>query len=347
MTGPGMSRGRGALVALIALTGLVVAAGGVLAWSLWGPNNFDGAEQRTITIWRGQTFDAIVDSLHAQGIIRDDRMFRITARIMGGTDRIQVGRFLFHRGVSNAEVFGTLRDGISNMLITVTIPEGLTAAGQARIFRRLIGIDSAHYVRLARDGSYARRLGIDAPSLEGFLLPDTYTFYWQQDETEIVRTLVSAFQRFYDDSLQRRTKELGWTTRKVLTLASIVEGEAVIDEERPIIAGVYWNRLRIGMRLEADPTIQYVIPDGPRRLRYSDLKIESPYNTYVYSGLPPGPVNNPGRASILAALWPTRHAYLFFVANGRGGHWFSGTYSQHMKYVRQYRKDRAKAETAG
>jgi UPF0755 protein len=121
-----------------------------------------------------------------------------------------------------------------------------------------------------------------------------------------------------------------------------VEGEAVLDEERPIIAGVYLNRLRIGMRLEADPTVQYIIPDGPRRLRYSDLRLVSPYNTYRNSGLPPGPVNSPGRASILAVLNPAAHTYLFFVSNGKGGHWFSSTYAEHLRNVRKYRRGRAR-----
>jgi UPF0755 protein len=116
----------------------------------------------------------------------------------------------------------------------------------------------------------------------------------------------------------------------------------VLDEERPVIAGVYHNRLRLGMRLEADPTIQYILPDGPRRILYADLRLDSPYNTYRYAGLPPGPVNNPGRASILASLYPSVHGYIFFVANGRGGHWFSRSYAEHQQYVRKYRRERTR-----
>jgi UPF0755 protein len=153
---------------------------------------------------------------------------------------------------------------------------------------------------------------------------------------------VSAFLAFYGDSLQTKTQAIGWSMHRVVTMASIVEGEAVLDEERPIVAGVYLNRLRLRMRLEADPTIQYVIPGGPRRLLYSDLRVESPYNTYRHYGLPPGPVNNPGRASILAVLNPVRHNYIFFVANGRGGHWFSSTYAEHLRNVRRYRRERGR-----
>ena len=124
-------------------------------------------------------------------------------------------------------------------------------------------------------------------------------------------------------------------------MASIVEGESRIKDERPVIAGVYRNRLRKGMLLEADPTIQYILEEGPRRLLFSDLKMDSPYNTYQHKGLPPGPVNNPGMASILAALYPAEHNYYFFVANGTGGHWFSTTFEEHKRMVRMARHRRA------
>jgi UPF0755 protein len=132
-----------------------------------------------------------------------------------------------------------------------------------------------------------------------------------------------------------------------VTFASIVEGEAVLDEERPIISGVYHNRIRKGMRLEADPTIQYVLENGPRRLTYTDLRSNTPYNTYRFPGLPPGPVNNPGKASIMAALYPQGNGYLFFVANGRGGHWFTRTYDEHLHYVRIFRRERRVRAAAG
>lgn len=335
---------RAVLTGGIALLGLGIAAG---VWIFYGPNTFDGGEQKLVTVSRGQTFQEVVDSLEGLQVIRSRAMFEFVARVFGGTDRIQVGRYAFHRGASNASIFLTLRDGVENMLIHVSVPEGTMVRTQARIYRKAIGIDSAAFVRLAFDPSFTRSTGIDAPSLEGYLLPDTYHFYWQQDERDVLRTMASAFMEFYGDSLREKTQSIGWTMQKVVTLASIVEGEAVLDEERPVIAGVYVNRLRKRMRLEADPTIQYVIPGGPRRLMYSDLKFDSPYNTYRSYGLPPGPVNNPGRSSILAALSPAPHSYLFFVANGKGGHWFSTTYGEHLRFVRRYRVERARSTSAG
>jgi UPF0755 protein len=228
----------------------------------------------------------------------------------------------------------------------VTLPEGLTARQQAHILNRAIGIDSARFVALARDESFTHSLGISSHSLEGYLFPETYSFYWQPEEEDVITRLVRQFQGFYGDSLEARASSFGWTTNQVMTLASIVEGEAVLGEERPIISGVYHNRLRKGMKLEADPTVRYLIEDAPRRILHSDLQMDNPYNTYRVKGLPPGPVNSPGKAAIAAALFPAQHNYLFFVSNGRGGHWFTSTYAEHMRYVRKYRRERRLREAA-
>jgi UPF0755 protein len=146
------------------------------------------------------------------------------------------------------------------------------------------------------------------------------------------------------DSLKTRAEEIGWTLNQALTLASIIEGEAMVDTEMPLISSVYHNRLDIGMPLQADPTIQYIIPDGPRRLLYRDLEIDSPYNTYKYKGLPPGPINNPGIRAIKAALYPADTDYLYFVANGDGTHSFSENYSQHRRAKRRFDEYRKKVE---
>jgi UPF0755 protein len=230
-------------------------------------------------------------------------------------------------------------------LIAVTIPEGKLARVQAKIFARTLGIDSSRYMNLVRDEPFSRSLGIEAASLEGFLLPETYNFFWQPDEKEIIKRQVAAFMLFYDDSLQERAKDFNWTLNQVVTFASIIEGEAVLNEERPIISGVYHNRLRKHMKLEADPTIQFILENAPRRVLYSDLRTDNPYNTYRNAGLPPGPINSPGKASILAALYPSQHSFYYFVADGRGGHWFSTSYEDHMRNVRKYRRERARNRT--
>jgi UPF0755 protein len=320
-------------------TGLLACAASLL-WILFGPNTFSGGGEKVIFVSRGRTFASVVDSLDSKGIIRSRPLFMIVARLLGGADRVQVGKYVLKSGISNVELFVMLRSGKGNQLIQVTVPEGFRVRAQARVFARALGIDSSKYARLAFDPLWARSLGIDTGGLEGYLLPDTYDFFWEQDEREILRRQVEAFQRLFNDTLRAKCREFGWNVHQAVTFASIVEGEAVLDEERPIISGVYHNRIRKGMRLEADPTIQYVLEDGPRRLTYADLKSDTPYNTYRYIGLPPGPVNNPGKASIMAALYPQGNGYLFFVANGRGGHWFSRTYDEHLHYVRIYKHQR-------
>jgi len=337
-----MKRSRTALRLVAFVVFLVLgAAGAFLLYAFFSPNRFAGGGEKTFFVSKGQSFPSIVDSLEARGIIRDRALFVLVARLTGGAHRIQVGKYLFESGISNSDLYLALRSGRGNSLIQVTVPEGYRSRTQARLFARTVGIDTARFTALVHDQGFISSLGIQDTSLEGYLLPDTYGVYWQQDEAEIIRRMVDQLQRFYVDSLRTRQEEIGWTMKQVLTFASIVEGEAVLDEERAIIAGVYHNRLRRGIRLEADPTIQFIIRDGPRRLLFADLKLDNPYNTYRYAGLPPGPVNNPGRASILATLYPVRHNYIFFVANGRGGHWFSSTYQEHVRHVRSYRRLRA------
>jgi UPF0755 protein len=330
------------IAGLAALALVVLLLAGSFLWVLYGPNTFSEPNQRTILVSRNASFASVVDSLQERGILRSRFFFEFTARIHGGSSNIKVGKYRFESGVSNMGILEALVRG-RGVLIPVTITEGLRAQTQAGVFARELGIDSARYARLAFDGTFARELGIDQPSLEGYLLPQTYGFTWQQDEEAILRTQVREFKRMFNDSLKARAAAIGMSVNEVVTLASIVEGEVIFDEERPIVAGVYHNRLRRGMRLQADPTIQYIIPDGPRRLLYEDLETESPYNTYRNKGLPPGPVGNPGVRSILATLYPQQHNYLYFVANGRGGHWFSRTFEEHARHVRNYRRERRRA----
>ena len=332
-------------VPLIVILLLCAAAAVWVLYAFFGPNHWEGNPEKVVYVSRGEAFASIADSLTVKGIVRSKALFVFVAKVSGGISRLQVGKYVFHEGISNDEIYSSMRGG-KGSLIAVTVPEGLQARQQARLFGKTLGLDSARFMELVRDPDFISSLGIDGPSLEGYLLPDTYNFTWQHDEKDVIRRLVEEFHQFYNDSLQAREKSLGWTTNQVVTLASIVEGETRVAGERPVIAGVYLNRLRKGMRLEADPTIQFIIEDGPRRVYYGDLKIENPYNTYLHSGLPPGPVNSPGRASILSTLYPSVHRYLYFVANGSGGHWFSQTFAEHQHYVKMFRRARARQRAA-
>jgi UPF0755 protein len=336
-----VSATKGLRILAVGVVVAVVGIGATLLWVFFGPNTFAGESEKTFYVSQGKTFSAIVDSLESAGVIRSRPLFVFVAKLLGGTRHLHAGKYLFPSGISNFDLVRWLQGGKGTVFISVTIREGIRSQTEARIFANALGLDSARYVSLVHDGSFIRSLGIDAPSLEGYLLPETYRFPWEPGEKDVIRQQVEQFQEVYSDSLKARAKALGWNTNQVLTMASIVEGEALLDEERPIISGVYHNRLRKRMRLEADPTIQFIIEGGPRRLLYSDLRRDSPYNTYLHAGLPPGPVNNPGKASILAALYPARHNYLYFVADGKGGHWFSESYAGHSRNVRKYKKVRA------
>jgi UPF0755 protein len=306
----------------------------------WMPISIPEPGGRVVAIPRGASFKAVVDSLARNDIIRSKFAFQLAGRILGYTKSIKVGKYLFHSGVSNSEILRDINEGRSRMILSVTIPEGWRMEMIAKKFAHELGVDAGRILSFCEDSAYVASKGFDARTLEGYLMPETYHFYWQTDESEIVERMVAGFKNFFVDSLKVRVRQSRMSLKEVVTLASIVEGESGVDAERPTIAGVYLNRLRKNMRLEADPTIQYVLPGGPRRLLYTDLRIDSPYNTYLYRGLPPGPVNNPGKQSLLGVLYPEKHQYLYFVATGVGGHRFSKTFSEHQKAIRVYKKIR-------
>jgi UPF0755 protein len=242
-------------------------------------------------------------------------------------------------GESNKNILFDINTGKSRLIIPVTIPEGWRLTQIAYRYKHDLGIDAQRFVSLCKDTAFLRIHEIHAASLEGFLLPDTYQFYWGTDEGEIIERMLNSFKQFYSDTLQQQQHAMNVTQKQILTLASIVEAESGLDGERPMIAGVYWNRLHKPMRLEADPTVQYALGVS-RRLDNNDLGINSPYNTYRHDGLPPGPINNPGRKAILASLYPEHHNYLYFVARGTGGHYFAKTFSEHQQNIRKYHKTR-------
>jgi len=330
----GVFPAAGTIAFLVALLGLY--------FLLWESNSFDPSP-KIVTVSRGETFAQAVDAFSSAGLLTHPALFKLSGKVFGYASKIKVGKYSFQSGVSNREILYAISTGTSTANPSVTIYEGLRGTLIAKILKREVGIDSAKLAQQFSDTSLIHLKNHGASSLEGFLLPDTYEFYWQVDEKEIVRDMLAEFRRFFSDSLQQQARKMKMTIGQVLTMASIVEGETVLDRERPIIAGLYYNRLHRRMKLEADPTIQYIVPDGPRRLLYNDLKIESPYNTYQHYGLPPGPINNPGRKSILAALYPAKHNFLYFVADGLGGHRFARTFDEHLKNVRAYRRAHASA----
>ncbi len=330
--------------ALAILGAVIVLAAATFSYVVWLPISPPrDAENVDIIVRWGTPFARVADELHQMGVVRSVEQLKFTAAVFKQTQKLRVGKFSLKRGMSNYAALKALIEGPQST-ITVTLPNGYDSRRFAQIIERRLEVDSAKIMALVADTAFIRELGVDAPTLEGFLYPETYKFTYGLEARQIVRTLVRQFQKTVPDSLFDVAAQKGWSIINVLTLASIIEGEAMIDEEMPIISSVYHNRLKKGMLLQADPTIQYIITDGPRRLLRRDLKIDSPYNTYLYKGLPPGPISNPGIKAIRAAVYPAQTAYLYFVANGDGTHTFSRSFNQHLQAKKRFDRVRRQVE---
>ncbi len=284
-----------------------------------------------IVIPRGALLVQIADSLKKHGLIRQDKLFLLWAKTLGCETKIKAGLFIVPNDLNYPQLVRFLAEAKPEE-VHVTLIEGWGSDRITNELSRKLRLKKIVLDSLIKDADFSLNTGIPGETLNGYLLPDTYTFSFGINEKQVLRYLVRrTIALFKPDSVQARLKQSGYSMHQILTLASIIEGEAMLDSERPVIASVYWNRLRRKMRLQADPTIQFILKDGPRRLLYRDLEIDSPYNTYRYAGLPPGPINNPGKASILAALFPAQTKFLYFVAKGDGSHVFSRTSSEHIR----------------
>ena len=302
------------------------------------PNHFEQKAPVTFEVKDGETFSSVVDKLFEQKIIPSKTNFRIAAFLYGAEKNIKAARFHIPNDISYLDLLDLFIHGPADYLRSIRINDGQTLKWLGAKVKRDLSIDSALFVNLASNKDFIKSLGLNLPTLEGYLFSKRYKIYEKSSPEEAIKIFYKGFHEFFNDSLKERAREIGFTVHQVLTLASIVKGETNFVDEMPRIAGVYHNRLRIGMPLQADPTIQYLLPGGWRRLTYKDLRMESPYNTYRYKGLPPGPINNPGANAIIAVLYPEKNNYLYFVSNGNGSHKFSKTYSEHLKNVAQYRK---------
>jgi UPF0755 protein len=244
-------------------------------------------------------------------------------QVPNGMSYLDLIDFFTCKGTERAEVV-TIPEGSSNMLI-------------ARILSKKLEIDSEKVIALCNDTAFIRKLGVKDKSLEGYLLPDSYFFPKKTTAEAALKKMHEEFEKFYKSYIKLKLAGRKQSLHEIITMASIVDGESNNEKEFPDIAAVYYNRLHTGMKLQADPTVQYATNEPWHRLTISDLKTRSPYNTYMNYGLPPGPINNPGRAAIKAAIDPAKSKNLYFVADGTGSHTFSTTYGEHLKKVKNYR----------
>lgn len=321
------------------------------AWSLTAPlagacgsADPDGDPVRVV-IPVGSSFHRAADSLAAADIIDHPRLFRLYAMLRGRDRALKPGTYVLRPGQSYGAILRDLTEG-RGLVHSVTVPEGLPLSTILPLLERQLELGRDSLGVAVRDSALRARLGVPTRTLEGYLFPDTYSFPAGTSARDVVEAMVRRFEQAWDESWDARLGELGMTRHEVMTLASIVEKEARLAEERPVIAAVYHNRLRIGMALQADPTVQYALGGHRARVLYKDLEVDSPYNTYRYPGLPPGPIAAPGRASIEAALYPADVRYLYFVAHPDGHHEFRETFGQHEQAVIAMRRERARQEAA-
>jgi peptidoglycan lytic transglycosylase G len=294
-----------------------------------------GAPTRVI-IPRGASFGQATDSLAKARVVGSAKMFRLYGRLAGGDRNIKPGTYLLKQGTPWKDIVSALNGG-HGLVNTITIPEGYTIRQIVPLLARTLKVP-ADSVRVAmRDTALLARLDIPNPTLEGYVFPDTYAFPVGTTARQAVREMVYAFERRWNPEWDSSLGQLKINRNDLVTMASIVEKEARVPEERPVIAAVYYNRLRKGMRLQADPTIQFVLGRHVGRVFYKDLAIKSPYNTYIHKGLPPGPIASPGVASLAAAAHPADVPYLYFVASRDGHHEFRMTLREHTNATRQVR----------
>jgi UPF0755 protein len=295
-------------------------------------------QETVVVLDRGLGVRAIAGRLKEAKVISSPGQFLFLSKLLGVEDQLQAGKYSFAPGTRPLDVLSRLTRGQATAQM-VTIPEGLTIRQMARLLQTESGMDAERFIGLANDPHVCREHGVEASSLEGYLFPDTYGLYWGIPAREIIALLVSRFQHAWDDSMARRAGELGMSLHQVITLASMIEEEVMANEERPIISAVYHNRLKKRMLLQCDPTVIYALGGKTTPLTRRDLKVDSPYNTYRHRDLPPGPISNPGKRSIMAALYPAKVDYLYFVARGDGSHHFSHTHREHVNAKNRIKKN--------
>jgi UPF0755 protein len=315
----------------VALVAVVLAA--ALLWAYRGT----GSGEVRVIVPRGATLRIAADSLERHGVIQNATAFRLYALLRRGDRSIRAGTYLFRRPVSWGRVLDDLRGG-KGIEHSITIPEGWSLNQIVPQLARVLSAPEDSVRAAVRDTTLLHLLDIPTPTLEGYLFPDTYVFPDGTTPRQAVRIMVSRFQSVWQPEWDTQLQQRAMSRNDVMALASIVEKEARLPEERPVIAAVYLNRLKAGMLLQADPTVQYAIGHHVSRVLYRDLAIDSPYNTYRNKGLPPGPIASPGKPSIVAALYPAKVPYLFFVAYPDGHHEFTTSFSAHSVAVKAARR---------
>jgi UPF0755 protein len=346
---------RVAVYLLLALAAILLLSGAA-AYLAYDYVTRDGVPQEPVdlTVPAGATGQDVGRLLAEEGLIEHELFFRAAVRLDARTSpggSIKFGPYRLHRGLSPLQLLHLLYEGPNRPLSPeelpldqrITVPEGLTVAQMAGLFD-----DPDAFLACAARPELLARIHPDAPTLEGFLMPNTYYFFdGKPSEEQVVERMVEQFSKEYAALVAAHPEAAERDLIDVVTVASLVEEEARVDEERPLVASVIYNRLDRGMPLQLDSTLQFALGKYGERLLYRDKEVESPYNTYKHAGLPPGPISNPGVASLRAALNPAASDYLYFVSNADGKtHTFSKNEREHVEAVQRYRRDVAEQRKA-
>ena len=327
-------------LALLLLVVLVVVAVGGGLWVTQRVSepfgNFSG--EQFVQVPPGESTIGIGRRLIAAGVIRDELTFRLAVRWHGRGRSLKAGEYRFAEPASPATVIDRLAKG-DVYLLPLTFPEGLTAEEMSVLFAQSGLGSSKAFVAAASDPAAIKAIDPAADTLEGYLFPDTYSLPRQIDAEAMVARMVRRFITVFDEDMRARAKASGLSVRQIMAIAALVEKETARADERPLVAAVYRNRLRVGMPMQADPTVIYALKRAGRwngNIRRSDLDFDSPYNTYRYPGLPPGPIASPGKAAIEATISPAKVDYLYFVSRNDGSHAFASTLPEHNRNVQEW-----------
>jgi UPF0755 protein len=299
-----------------------------------------------IDIAVGEPFRVTAGKLEAAGLVPSARALTLWARVEGVDRQIQHGAYQFVEPLTPMALVEKMRSGEA-MIVHVLLPEGATARDLASILDRNGLGPAATFAALIHDAAFTHSLGVAADGLEGYLFPDTYSFSPLDSAQKILGMFVTRFHQVFTPELEIEAQRAGLTVHQIVTLASVIEKETGREDERPLVSAVFRNRLRQGMPLQADPTVIYGIENFDGNLTRKDLETPTPYNTYTEPGLPPGPIANPGRSSILAALRPADVPYLYFVARADGSHEFNSSLADHNRAVNRYQRSRHARVQAG
>lgn len=283
----------------------------------------------TFVIKSGEALSVIAERLESEGIIHDSNFFVLLAKVLKIDNKIKSGEYQLSKGLYEYNALMKIYRG-EVLLRKLVIPEGFCIKQIAQAVNNVLGIAEKDFIRECSSSYLLRKYSIPGNTCEGYLFPDTYLFTKGVNAETVVNAMLERFfSQFPKDSF--RENNMGFSMKEYIVLASIIEKEAVVDNERPVIAGIFYNRLEKGMHLQSCATVLYAMGEtGGRVITYTECEFDSPYNTYKYPGLPPMPICSPGRESIEASLNPDENDYLFYVAKGDGTHYFSRTYNEHL-----------------